>query len=137
MKNYIYLMLTITIFSFLSCSSNTLTLEKTNWKLLTLNNQTISKPVSKSREAYIIFDSEKISANSSCNNMRGSYVLDGNKISLSPNGMMMTMMFCEGSVENEFLSVLKEMYTYKIMTHYLFLYNKQGEEIAKFKPQQL
>lgn len=130
-------MLTITIFSFLSCSSNTLTLEKTNWKLLTLNNQTISKPVSKSREAYIIFDSEKISANSSCNNMRGSYVLDGNKISLSPNGMMMTMMFCEGSVENEFLSVLKEMYTYKIMTHYLFLYNKQGEEIAKFKPQQL
>ena len=137
MKNYIYLMLTITIFSFLSCSSNTLTLEKTNWKLLTLNNQTISKPVSKSREAYIIFDSEKISGNSSCNNMRGSYVLDGNKISLSPNGMMMTMMFCEGSVENEFLSVLKEMYTYKIMTHCLFLYNKQGEEIAKFKPQQL
>lgn len=130
-------MLTITIFSFLSCSSNTLTLEKTNWKLLTLNNQTISKPVSKSREAYIIFDSEKISGNSSCNNMRGSYVLDGNKISLSPNGMMMTMMFCEGSVENEFLSVLKEMYTYKIMTHCLFLYNKQGEEIAKFKPQQL
>lgn len=135
MKNYIYLLLTLSVFLFSSCVSNNLTLQNTDWKLFSLNKKEISKTTNTNREAHLFFDNTNMSGSSSCNNFIGSYVLDREKVSLSPRGMIMTRMFCQGSVasvESEFVSFLQHMSTYKIMSTSLFFYNAQGEEIAKF-----
>ena len=129
MKNYIYLLLVLLLFFFSSCASKNLTLQNRDWKLLSLNKKEIPKT---NKEAHLVFANKYMTGNSSCNNFRGSYVLNEEKVSLSPKGMIMTRMFCHESVESKFVSFLQHMSTYKIVSNNLFFYNAQGKEIAKF-----
>ena len=108
-------------------------LENTYWKLTVLNDKPLPNTKPLAREAYMILNQGKIKGNSGCNGMGGTYKLDGNKISFSDKGMMMTRMFCKGSVEVEFLKVLKKMYMYELKGEYLEIFDKNGTKLARFE----
>jgi len=108
-------------------------LTNTYWKLTRLNTKPILNDTTQNKEAYIVFNDSKIQGNSGCNSIRGSYTLDGDKISLSDKGMMMTRMFCRGSKESEFLQALHKMYNYKIKGEYLEVFDKDGIQLMRFE----
>ena len=85
------------------------------------------------REAHMVLSQGKVRGNSGCNGMGGTYILDGDKLSFSDKGMAMTRMFCEGSVEVEFLQAIKAMYSYKIQGEYLEIFDKNGVNLARFE----
>ena len=108
-------------------------LENTYWKLTMLNGKPLANTKAHSTEAYMILDQGKIKGNSGCNVMGGKYNLNNDKISLSNKGMMMTRMFCKGSVEAEFIKALKKMYRYEIKGEYLEIFDKNSSTLARFE----
>jgi len=143
MKTYIRL-LVLSAFAFLVGCSSAKTevygrvsaetnLIGTHWKLTVLNDKELSKNETPRREAHIIFNHGIFNGNTGCNNMRGSYVASENKISFSDKGLMTTMMYCEGSVENEFLQVLKNIYRYELRDEHLELYDSNDVKLAQFE----
>jgi len=108
-------------------------LKNTYWKLTRLNSKPLSLSKSKRREAYMILSSHgKIKGNSGCNNFNGAYELEENKLSL-PKPMMMTRMFCNAGVEQEFMKALGSMSSYQIKGEYLEIYDKDGVNSARFE----
>ncbi len=108
-------------------------LTNTYWKLTMLGDKPVNKSSSKTREAHIILNNGKIKGHSSCNSFGGKYTLDKNKISLSDKALRMTRMFCKGSLEIEFIKVLKNMYRYKISGEYLEIFDKNDTNLARFE----
>jgi len=105
----------------------------TYWKLTVLNNKAVRQTQNNKREAHMVLSQGKVRGSSGCNGMGGSYTLDGNKLSFSDKGMMMTRMFCKGSVEREFLKAMKAMHSYKIKGEYLEIFDKDGVKLARFE----
>ena len=60
------------------------------------------------------------------------YSFKEDKLSLS-RPMMMTRMFCQGSVEGEFTKALAQMKTYKIKGQSLEIFDANGLKLAEFK----
>jgi len=105
----------------------------TYWKLTMLNGKVVRQTQNNRREAHIVLSQGKLRGNSGCNGMGGSYTLDGDKLSFSDKGMMMTRMFCKGSVEREFLKAMKAMYSCKIKGEYLEIFDKDSVKLAQFE----
>lgn len=88
---------------------NIMTLEMKTWTWLktTYNNDTEVTP--KNVEAFTLnFNTDgTFSATTDCNSIGGNYSTEDNKISLGE--MMSTQMYCEGSQEQEFSSMLREV----------------------------
>lgn len=59
----------------------------------------------------ISFTKDNFSATTDCNGIGGEYDLNGNKISFK--NMMSTLMYCEGSQENEFRQMLEKVKSYE------------------------
>ena len=79
------------------------------------------KLIKNTTKAFIQFTNDaRINGNSSCNNFFGSYTESNNKISFSQVGM--TKMYCEGSIESDFMDDLNAVTNYKISKKYLYLY---------------
>lgn len=74
--------------------------------------------------------SKKLTGNTGCNQMFGSFTTKQNKINFKEIGA--TKMFCEGVKENEYLSLLNEVDSYKITQNQLTFSNKEGKEILKY-----
>jgi heat shock protein HslJ len=108
-------------------------LTQTYWKLITVQSKKVTFSKGNPREAYIILKANgNLKAHSGCNSTNGTYISSADK--LSTNGaMMMTRMFCQGSLESEFISALKKMYRYKIDGEFLEIFDKDGNSLARFK----
>lgn len=107
-------------------------LKNTYWKLTMLGNTAIKKSTAR-KEAHMIVTKRKIKGNTSCNSFGGKYILEENKISLANKNLMMTRMFCQGSVEAEFTQALKDMYRYQITGEYLEIFDKNNKQLARFE----
>ncbi len=99
---------------------NTDTKIQQKWTLAKyLKNDKLIKNTSK---AFIQFTKDaRINGNSSCNNFFGSYTQSENTITFSQVGM--TKMYCEGSIESDFITNLNEVNAYKIVKKSLYLYH--------------
>lgn len=80
------------------------------WQGTTLNNkapnQEITKP-QKPNTFTLKFDTNgNVSGTTDCNSFGGTYTLDGLQITFGP--FMSTLMYCEGSQEQEFISMIKD-----------------------------
>ena len=108
-------------------------LTETYWKLTRVDSKIVPFSKNNRREAHMILKADgKIRAHSGCNSMNGAYQLDGDKLSLK-GGMMMTRMFCKNSLEREFSIALQRMVRYKIVGEYLEIFDKDGNNLARFE----
>ncbi|HLV23805.1 MAG TPA: META domain-containing protein [Moheibacter sp.] len=74
--------------------------------------------------------SKKLTGNTGCNQMFGSFTTQQNNIHFS--GLGSTKMFCDGVKETEYLNMLNEVDSYKILNDQLVFMNKEGKEILKY-----
>ena len=74
----------------------------------------------------ITFDTanNEIKGNTSCNGFRSTITINGNKLTIAEPGPM-TMMYCEGGGERNFLDMLKKVTSYNVNETTLTL--KQGD----------
>jgi len=112
----------------------TATLENTYWQLVEINGASIATPAN-AKEVHIILSSveneKRVKGFAGCNNMGGSFTLDGNKIHFTT---ISTKMFCQDrmDVEDQFFKVLSNTQTYTIKGEELYLY--QGDtKLASFR----
>lgn len=109
-------------------------LHDTYWKLVRLNGVPV-RIAEKQREPHLVFasDEPRISGNSGCNHMMGSYELDGDKLHLSR--MAGTMMAClDGmELEQQFLQSMEKVVRYHISGSHLDLLDTAGVVIARFE----
>ena len=105
------------------------------WKLLEVNQQTISVNEGQ-REAFIqLRQNKKIRGFTGCNHITGSYTVNitsSSKI-LKFNQINTTEKFCSEGMEqqNSIAPMLQKVNSYKISGDSLFLYNKNNDVIAK------
>jgi uncharacterized lipoprotein YbaY/heat shock protein HslJ len=113
-------------------------LQETYWKLTRLGE----KPVilaERQREPSLVFRSKesRVTGFGSCNNLTGSYKLNGDQITFS--GTATTRRACLPSMEMEgaFFKALEHVRTWKISGEHLELYDATGKMLARFEARAL
>ena len=130
MKNIILLMIILLANLLIGCTSSR---EKSNelindsWTLEIINGVSYNpdsgngvRPV-----VEINLKEEKLTGNTSCNNMSGKVIVEGSKITFSD--FVTTKMFCMESIEQEFLIALGKVNRYKIERMRLLLFEDDTE----------
>ncbi len=102
------------------------------WLLETLNGKPVESKNGKNKipQLEINVSEKTFTGNGGCNNIFGSFTLDGQSIIFGPAAS--TRMLCPDSIEPEFMNALKEINVWKISDNHLYLM-KDGNEIAVFK----
>ena len=101
----------------------TLSMKKWSWVKTTMNDGKVTTP-KKSDVFSITFNKDgNVAVTTDCNGMGGAYTVNGNKLTFKQ--MISTMMYCEGSQEQEFASKLQEVASY--------LFTSKGELILEIK----
>ena len=119
-------------------SEQNLTFSMTYWKLIDLNEHTISSE-KMSREAHIIFSTltegkGKFNGASGCNDMIGKYVGNDNNISIDTQHIAMTRMACpDMEIETQFIKILGKTVSWSINAGHLSLKDSNGTSIALLK----
>lgn len=73
---------------------------------------------------------KKLTGNTGCNQMFGSFSTEQNKINFS--GLGSTKMFCEGVNENAYTSMLEKAASYRFMNNKLSFFDEKGLELLRF-----
>lgn len=81
-----------------------------NWVSTKYNDGTEKSPRDTRQFSLILKDKGVFSATTDCNGIGGNYVMNGNKITFSR--MISTMMFCEGSQEDDYRKMLESVGNY-------------------------
>lgn len=103
-------------------SKMTLDMHTWNWIKTSYNNDTTVTP--RTQKFTLTFKADKtFSATTDCNTVAGQYAVTGNKIAFT--NMLSTLMFCEGSQEQDFTKALGEVQSY--------LFTSKGELILELK----
>jgi heat shock protein HslJ len=105
----------------------------TYWKLILLNDTEIIV-VDNQREPHITFNAEnRVSGSDGCNRLMGSYLLEGDKLTLAE--MAGTRMACaEGAEQSQaFNEALSKVATYSVHSDQLELRDATGLVLARFK----
>lgn len=74
--------------------------------------------------------SKKLTGNTGCNQMFGSFTTEQNKISFS--GLGMTKMFCEGVSESAYTKNLEQVASYRFDNDKLSFFDDKGKELLRF-----
>lgn len=74
--------------------------------------------------------SKKLTGNTGCNQMFGSFTTEQNKITFS--GIGSTKMFCEGVKEGAFTGHLEKVATYRFDNNKLSFFDDKGKELLRF-----
>ena len=113
-------------------------LKDTYWKLTRLGDQPVL-PTVQEREPHLVLrsDDNRVSVFGGCNNISGSYTLDGSSIEFSP--MASTMMACAESADTEraFLAALEDVRSWRLLGHHLDFFNHTGALVARFEAREL
>ena len=100
----------------------TLGMKTWNWVNTIYSNDTIVIP--KTNKFAVTFKTDKtFSATTDCNGVGGEYIINGNKITLTK--MMSTMMYCEGSQEQDYSKMLSQIQSY--------MFTSKGELVFSLK----
>ena len=103
-------------------SEMTLGMKTWNWVNTIYNNDTTTTP--KTNKFAITFKADKtFSATTDCNGVGGEYTVKDNKITLTK--MMSTMMYCEGSQEQDYSKMLSKVQSY--------MFTSKGELVLMLK----
>jgi copper homeostasis protein (lipoprotein) len=117
---------------------STAQLENTYWKLMTLDGVSMESPEG-AREIHFVLHSEgkRAAGFSGCNQLVGSYQLEGAKIDFSQVGG--TLMACENGMEREqeFQQVFARVAGWKIAGETLQLLDSAGAVLATFESRYL
>ena len=101
----------------------TLDMKAWDWIKTTYKNSAEIKP-NVGKSFTLTFKNDKtFSATTDCNNVGGEYIVNGNKITFDK--IMTTLMYCDGSQENDFIKSLNETQSYT--------FTSKGELIFKLK----
>ncbi len=115
-------------------SVSTAQLLNTYWKLTQLGEQVITTPAG-AREIHFVLHSEnqRIAGFSGCNQMMGSYEIDGDHIKFDQ--MAGTMMACvpDLDLERKFLAIFPQVARWKISGETLRLLDAGGATLANFE----
>lgn len=114
--------LTILCLAFISCNSVKSTTGKTaslegTWELNYISGPRITfEGLYPDKKPTINFDlkENKVSGNNSCNSFMGPLHVKDNKINFKDAKMAMTMMACQGSGSDVFMSTLDKVQTYSV-----------------------
>jgi len=105
----------------------------TQWKLTQLGEQVITTPQDK-REIHFVLHAEnpRVSGFSGCNQMMGSYVLEGANLKFEQ--MAGTMMACvpDMELERKFLAMFAQVAHWEIIGETLRLLDAEGKTLASF-----
>lgn len=119
-------------------NNNALSLTDKYWRLISLNNETITKDPPATREMHMILkkDGLKVNGNAGCNSFFGTFELkENNGISFGKMGS--TMMACKDmQLERQFLDALTNANVYAIEGNQLTL-SKDNAVLAKFEGREL
>ena len=105
----------------------------TYWKLILINDTEVTVAENQ-REPHIIFNAEsRVSGSDGCNRIMGSYLLDGDKLTLDE--MAGTKMACaEGAEQTQaFNDALMKVAAYTVHSDQLELRDATGLVVARFK----
>lgn len=103
-----------------------------NWISTSYNNGSKIIPRDSKKFALTFKDNKTFSASTDCNGVGGEYTVSGNKISFER--MVSTMMYCEGSQEQEFSKSLSEVSSYHFTSKGELVFDlKYDSGIAIFK----
>jgi heat shock protein HslJ len=100
----------------------TLTMNTWNWVKTTYSNDTTVAP-KKNKFALTLKADKTFSATTDCNGIGGEYTVNGNKITFTK--MMSTLMYCEGSQEQEYSRMLSQIQSY--------MFTSKGELVFDLK----
>ena len=103
------------------------------WKLIELNGNAVETKEG-GKEAHIILREEgnRVNGNGGCNNLMGTYSIDGEKIKFSQ--MAMSMMACAGmDKESEFTQALGKVEKYTLTGKNLIFFDVDSKSLAKFE----
>ena len=104
----------------------------TTWELDTqIDGQTASSMAAGAPTVTLVFDSEKVVADTHCNGLSADYTVSGDTIEFKPGGM--TKMACEPDImrgESAVVGVLQGTTTYEITADRLTLMSSSGKGIA-------
>jgi copper homeostasis protein (lipoprotein) len=113
-------------------------LENTYWKLTRLGDQPVL-PGELQREPYLVLRSgdHRVTGFSGCNQMNGSYSVNGSAIEFSE--MAGTMMACADGAETErsFLAALGRARSWRVIGEHLDLFDGAGDLAARFEAKNL
>ena len=106
-------------------------LEGVQWEVTGYNNgrQAVVSPKVGTR-LTLIFQDGQVSGSSGCNSFHGSYMLEGNALTINP--LVTTRKACEGAImvqEREFLSALQSATTWNIIRGMLDVHRADGERV--------
>lgn len=105
-----------------------------NWTLVQIHESsgtTVEKGFPNKKPNLILESiSKKVTGNSGCNQLFGSFTTQQNKISF--DGMGMTKMYCEGVKENEYIDLINRVKSYSIIDNQLILMDKDGNQLLKY-----
>jgi copper homeostasis protein (lipoprotein) len=109
-------------------------LENTNWKLTRLGSKSITV-TTKQRELYSVLDSKtkRIAGFGGCNRFTATYQQNGDRLAFGK--MAMTFMACPEAIETErdFVGVLEQARSWKILGDHLELFDSGGSFLARFR----
>ena len=116
-------------------SNQTLNLDLSgNWTLLHIHesSETTVDEGFPNKKPNLILEaiSKKVTGNSGCNQLFGSFTTQQNRISFE--GMGMTKMYCEGVKENEYVDLINKVKTYTIIDNQLILMDEEGTQLLKY-----
>ena len=104
-------------------SKMTLGMKTWNWINTQYNNDTSVLPKVAGKFTIAFKDDKTFSAKTDCNGVGGEYTVSGNKITLTK--MISTLMFCEGSQEQDYSKMLGQVQNY--------LFTSKGELVLGLK----
>lgn len=105
-----------------------------NWTLteISKNSGTNVKDGFPNKKPVLILEaiSKKVTGNTGCNQLFGSFTTQNNQITFS--GMGSTKMYCQDVKENEYLNMINQVHSYKIINGQLIFMDKDGKELLKY-----
>jgi len=105
-------------------------LSKSSWELAEINGKPIDKQYF-AKTPTLNFDKaeSRVSGNSGCNSMSGTFKVEEDKITFGP--IMGTKMACEGSGENQFMTAFNTVQKFKLGNK-LYFYDGTGNKVLCF-----
>jgi copper homeostasis protein (lipoprotein) len=109
-------------------------LENTYWKLTRLGSKSITV-TTKQREPHFVLDSKskRVAGSGGCNRFTGSYQQSGDRLTFGK--MSMTFMACpeEMDTERDFIGVLEQVRSWRILGNHLELIDGSGTLLARLE----
>jgi heat shock protein HslJ len=110
-------------------ASASITLDGTSWTLHQIGDQDVISD----QAPTLLFSTDQVHGNATCNQFTGSHTVDGSSLSFGP--LASTRMACpDMALETAYFAALGEIAAYQVQGEQLVLSNADGKEILVFTP---